>query len=61
MIINSCSGKEDFIKRKIDEMLNHKNNKEINGLTYNSEQGWKIVDKGGKYKYGKKINLIYIK
>jgi len=33
-------------------MLNHKN-KDMSGASYNSEQGWKIVDKGGKYKYGK--------
>jgi hypothetical protein len=59
MIINSCNGKEDFIKRKIDEILNHKNNKEINGINYNSQQDWKIVDKGGKYKYGKKFNNIF--
>ena len=34
-------------------MLNYKNkNKDIKLNSSNSEQGWKIVDKGGKYKYG---------
>ncbi len=60
-MINSCSCKEDFIKRKVDEIMNFNKSKakDLNTSGNNSnDSGWKVVDKGGKFRNGKNFSYF---
>jgi len=61
-IIDNCSYKEEFIKRKVDDLMNSLNSKAVENTnknkTYN-DSGWKVVDKGGKYKKGNFLFFIF--
>lgn len=61
VIIDCCSCKEEFIKRKIDDHLNNKTRNQPNdNIQYYDYNNWKVVDKGGKYKKGiSVIKLIF--
>jgi len=52
-IIDNCSFKEELVKRRVDEILKGLKNKSQesneNEISYN-DQGWRVVDKGGKFR-----------